>query len=188
MGEIKTASTEINLELKSSQAVEYCQASGLTDYEHISEFMIAGSDPFSNGIAGGVVNPENPIQLQAGVPIDYRLLAGYSGADKYAENYHIWIDLNGDGLFGDGDWRNDKSERLVAEFDQVSGETGTGEITGSFTIPTHLVSSDQLATRMRIMQYYDLTRVNSIDPCSDYSNSSTSGSGEIEDYLIVINK
>ncbi|PAJ76232.1 hypothetical protein CJF42_00625 [Pseudoalteromonas sp. NBT06-2] len=185
---IKTASTEINLELKSSQAVEYCQASGLTDYEHISEFMIVGSDPFSNGIAGGVVNPENPIQLQAGVPIDYRLLAGYSGADKYAENYHIWIDLNGDGLFGDGDWRNDKSERLVAEFDQVSGETGTGEITGSFTIPTHLVSSDQLATRMRIMQYYDLTRVNSIDPCSDYSNSSTSGSGEIEDYLIVINK
>ncbi|MCV2885692.1 PKD domain-containing protein [Aestuariibacter sp. AA17] len=176
----------VPIEVKRNQPVEYCEASGLTTYEHIQSMTVAGVGPLSNGSAGGIVNANNPIVLQADTPINFEIVAGYSDGVAYAENYHIWIDLNGDGQFGDGDWRNNKAERVANELDQTVGDAGTGRVNSTFTIPSNLIPRDNLQTRMRVLQYYSASRVNSINPCSNYANDG--GSGEIEDYIIELRK
>ncbi|MBR8841836.1 PKD domain-containing protein [Pseudoalteromonas sp. JC3] len=187
-GERVTGTKNMVLELKPTQPVEYCTAVGITDYEHISSVTFNQDGPLSNAQQSGVVNPNNPIKLYATQNNTYRIEAGYAGTETFAENYHIWIDLNNDGQFGDGDWRNNKSELLVMDFDQTNQDYGKGYVEGEFSIPSNKLSQPVTTTRMRILQYYGFSRVNSIDPCSDYSSAATSGSGEIEDYLVEIYK
>ncbi|MGJ8675766.1 MAG: GEVED domain-containing protein, partial [Pseudoalteromonas sp.] len=160
----------------------------LTDYEHISKVTFNQDGPFSNAQQSGVVNPNNPIKLYATQSNTYRIEAGYAGSETFAENYHVWIDLNSDGQFGNGDWRNDKSELLIMDFDQTNQDYGKGYVEGEFSILSNKLSQPITTTRMRILQYYGFSRVNSINPCSDYSSAATSGSGEIEDYLVEIYK
>lgn len=187
-GDRVTGTKNMLLELQPTQPVEYCVAAGITDYEHISSVTFNQDGPFNNAQQTGVVNPNNPIKLYATQNNTYRIEAGYAGSEKFAENYHVWIDLNGDGQFGDGDWRNNKSELLVMDFDQTNQDFGKGYVEGEFSIPSNKLSQPVTTTRMRILQYYGFSRVNSIDPCSDYSSAATSGSGEIEDYLVEIHK
>ncbi|MFC3033643.1 PKD domain-containing protein [Pseudoalteromonas fenneropenaei] len=181
-------SITIPVTIAPTQPVNYCQAQGFTDYEHIAKVTMNNIGPFSNNEQPGVVNPDQPIKLYVGQNNTYRIEAGYAGADKFAENYHIWIDFNQDGQFGDGDWRNNRAELVVADFDNTTQDYGNGYVQGTFQLPANPFSSGVTRTRMRILQYYDFSRINSIDPCSDYRSSATSGSGEIEDYLVEIIK
>ncbi|MDW7549119.1 PKD domain-containing protein [Pseudoalteromonas peptidolytica] len=187
-GDRVTGTKNMLITLESAQPVEYCTAAGLTDYEHIANITFNQDGPFDNNQQAGVVNPNNPIKLYATQNNTYRIEAGYAGSEAFAENYHVWIDLNGDGQFGNGDWRNDKSELLIMDFDQTNQDYGKGYVEGEFSIPSNQLSQPVTTTRMRILQYYGFSRVNSIDPCSDYSSAATSGSGEIEDYLVEIYK
>ncbi|GAA78777.1 PKD domain-containing protein [Pseudoalteromonas sp. BSi20495] len=187
-GSRATGTKNMLLVLKSEQSVEYCTAVDLTDYEHISKVTFNQDGPFSNAQQSGVVNPNNPIKLYATQSNTYRIEAGYAGSETFAENYHVWIDLNSDGQFGNGDWRNDKSELLIMDFDQTNQDYGKGYVEGEFSILSNKLSQPITTTRMRILQYYGFSRVNSINPCSDYSSAATSGSGEIEDYLVEIYK
>ncbi|MFC0119819.1 PKD domain-containing protein [Pseudoalteromonas xiamenensis] len=183
-----SGTTSLQLELKPDEPIAYCQASGFTEYEHIKNVTFNQDGPFTNSELSGVVNPNNPIRLYVGQNNTYRIEADYAGSDKFAENYHVWIDLNQNGQFGDGDWRNDKSELIIADFDNTTQDFGNGFVQGTFQLPANLIKTGTTRTRMRILQYYDFSRINSIDPCSDYSSSATPGSGEIEDYLVEIIK
>ncbi|WP_053042778.1 PKD domain-containing protein [Thalassomonas actiniarum] len=187
--DLKTVETSVQVKLQPSAPVEYCQATGVTDYEYINKVTFAGTS-FTTGSSQSaeVHNPDQAISLTVGQDIAFTIEAGYPTADKYAENYHVWIDLNGDGQFGDGDWVNDKSELLIEEFDQTSGLNGNGSVSGTFRLPSEKIRTGTTHTRMRILQYYASSRTGSINPCSDYTSSVTSGSGEIEDYLVEIIK
>ncbi|WDE03750.1 PKD domain-containing protein [Thalassomonas viridans] len=188
-GKYKTVSATLDINLAPKAPVEYCQANGVTDYEYINKVTFGGSSfTTGNSQSSEVHNPDQPITLAVGQDIAFTIEAGYPTADKYAENYHVWIDLNGDGQFGDGDWVNDKSELLIEEFDQTSGLNGSGSVSGTFRLPSEKIQNGTTRTRMRILQYYASSRTGSINPCSDYTNSVTSGSGEIEDYLVEIIK
>ncbi|WDE13443.1 PKD domain-containing protein [Thalassomonas haliotis] len=185
----KTVETSVDIKLAPAAPVEYCQATGVTDYEYINKVTFAGSSfTTGNSQSSQVHNPDQAISLTVGQDLAFSIEAGYPTAEKYAENYHVWIDLNGDGQFGDGDWVNDKSELLIQEFDQTSGVYGNGVVNGTFRLPGEKIQTGTTRTRMRIMQYYAASRTNSINPCSDYSGSVTSGSGEIEDYIVEIIK
>ena len=161
-------------------AVAYCETKAQGDvlYEYLASASFNGGTAWTNNDDGTVVivNEGSPIVLKAGVDNSYTFTGGFYGATPYALNYHVWIDINGDGLFGDGDWRNDKSELFVNVF-----TVGTdGIVTGNITLPT---GSEISTTRMRILQYWSDFKVDSIDPCSIYSGEG----GEIEDYEITIN-
>lgn len=160
--------------------IAYCDALGDVTYEYLQSTTVNGQGPMENVNDGSltIVNQGNPIVLNAGQDNSFTFVGNFHGAGAYDLNYHVWIDLNGDGLFGDGDWRNDKSELVIAEF--AGGTDGT--FTGTFSIPTG-VNIDK--TRMRVMQYWSDFKVNSIDPCSDYTANGEGG--EIEDYEVTIN-
>ncbi len=160
--------------------VTYCTATGVTEYEHIAKVNFNNQGDMSNGEEPGVVNPGNPIILTVGENNTYRIDTGTPDGVFYSENYHVWIDMNGNGSFGDGDWRNDKTERVIAGFDS----TEQGFISGSFTLPAEKFQSGSFNTRMRILQFYAPSSTNSVDPCSDYS--AFGEGGEIEDYSVTV--
>jgi len=164
--------------------VNYCSATGFTDYEFIASVNFNNFGDMSNDNSGvlSVVNAGNPIEMTVGQNISYTITGGFDSWGPYEENYHVWIDFNGDGEFGDGDWRNDTSERVVAQFDA----NATGVVTGTFTLPANKFSTGTTNTRMRILQYYSFSATNSVDPCSEYTVFGDGG--EIEDYEVSIIK
>jgi len=145
------------------------------------------SQTFSNGDAGGLVNPDTPLVLQADQSNSYRIAAGYADAENYAENYHIWLDLNGDGYFGDNEQASNKTERLVKTWDHSQADLGLGFIDGNFYLDGGTFPMGSTTTRMRILQLYSYSApANDIHPCADYP-AFYSG-GEIEDYLVTVVK
>jgi vibriolysin len=187
-GEPEVAMVSHDVTLQGPTPVEYCAAAGDTAYEHIASVNFAGHGVMTNTTGStDVVNPNNPIPLTVDGTNSYVI----NSSELFSENYHVWIDMNGDGLFGDGDWRNDKAERVVAVFDHVAGtfDEGSGSVSGNFTLPAEkFVSGQTITTRMRVMQYYSSTSTSTIDPCSNYAASGNGEGGEIEDYIVTITK
>jgi len=176
----------LSLELRETLPLSYCPAIDSTEYEHIAQVQI-NSQTFSNGDAGGLVNPDTPLVLQADQSNSYRIAAGYADAENYAENYHIWLDLNGDGYFGDNEQASNKTERLVKTWDHSQADLGLGFIDGNFYLDGGTFPMGSTTTRMRILQLYSYSApANDIHPCADYP-AFYSG-GEIEDYLVTVVK
>lgn len=99
--------------------------------------------------------------LTKGTSYTATVSAGQSGGN-YREYWTIWIDFNGDGDFGD-----------TGESVFRKNATGTGNLSGSFTIPTNAVSG---TTRMRVSMRYG----------SYPSSCGTFSYGEVEDYTVNI--
>ena len=158
-GQLKTGQVSQTLTLGSALPASYCTPEDDTLYEYIDSLTINGVT-YRNGDEGGLLNPNAPIILHANRRYDFNLHAGIpAGEMPYEENYHIWLDINGDGVFGDGDWRNDKTERMAALFDAAA----TGSVSGSFTSPT--VPSPMANHSMRILQLHAVLPVDNINPC-----------------------
>ena len=180
------------LHLFPDPVVDYCLPVSNVTEEYIEEFSIH-NQRFTNGQEGGLVNPGNPIVLYSSEQHNFVLTAGYLNPDglKYAEHYHLWMDLNQDKLFGDGYWFQDKSERLATHWDFSYTEDGLnygqGYVAGTISLPAHKLDQAVTRTRMRILQLYanggDLEQ---LDPCSDYQYFGSYG--EIEDYLLDLVK
>jgi vibriolysin len=165
-------------------SVQYCTATGVTDYEFIGDVTFNGIT-WSNGNAGGLVNPGNPVEFTAGQNISYRIDTGLPPFESfYEENFHVWIDMDGDGVFGGvNDWQDDITERVITEYDG----SAQGCISGNFTLPIEKFSIGTTHTRMRILQYYFSSPTTSLDPCAIYNANLYEG-GEIEDYEVSITR
>ena len=100
------------------------------------------------------------MSANTGATINYSISCSSSGS-TYGRA--IWIDWNENGVF-------EASEQVVS-----SGSYASSPLTGSFSIPTGVSSGTK---RMRILASY--TPSNPSNPCSN------SGSGEYEDYKIII--
>ena len=175
-------STQKTIEV-SFEPVEYCQAAGDSGAEYISKVIINGKE-FSTDGSGGLVNEGNPLILYTGRDNSYRIEATYPDTDeKYTENYHVWVDLNGNGEFGNGQWQPDTTgERVLNRLDSIGSGNADGFISGDFRLPsgTNAISK----TRLRILQFYAVSPTENLDPCADYSQSDDYG--EIEDYEVEI--
>jgi vibriolysin len=185
-------SVQKTLHLYPDPTDDYClPVSNVTD-EYIDQFTI-NNQLFSNGMAGGLVNPDDPIVLYSSEQNNFFIKAGYPNPDgvQYAEHYHLWIDLNQDRVFGNGNWFHDKTERLVKERDfaytNQGDAVGQGYVAGSFRVPESKLNQAVTQTRMRILQFYaNNGDLDQLDPCSDYQRFD--GYGEIEDYLVHLVK
>ena len=181
-------SVQRTLHLYPDPVDDYCPPLGDVTDEYIDQFTI-NNQGFTNGTVGGLVNPNKPIVLYSSEQNDFVVTAGYLNSDelKYAEHYHLWFDLNQDKVFGDGNWFEDKTERLAKEWDFSYTEDGInfgkGYVAGTISLPANALNQAVTRTRMRILQLYanggDLEQ---LDPCSDYQYFGSYG--EIEDYLV----
>ncbi len=172
--------------LNSKPAVEYCTPVDDPQYEEIESFTINGSvysDADNNVEAGTIINYEDPIILNADSENTYEIVAKYSDDNLYAENYHIWIDLNGDGKFD-----NESSNELVVnDLDHTTGYYGNGFVSGTFTIDKEDIKTSN--AQMRVFQVYSgrtTTPIEAFDTCVNYTDFSTKG--EIEDYVVELVK
>ena len=176
----------LTVELAETLPPSYCPAIDSTEYEYIAQVAI-NTQSFSNGAAGGLVNPDAPLILLANQSNTYRIDAGYTDAEAYAENYHVWLDLNGDGYFGDNEQASNKNERLLKVWDHSQADLGLGFIEGSFYLDGLTFPVGSTTTRMRILQLYSYSSAaNDIHPCADYPTFYSGG--EIEDYLVTVVK
>ncbi|AJQ92835.1 PKD domain-containing protein [Gynuella sunshinyii] len=160
----------------------YCEPIFDAESEWIKRIIINGQ-AFDSDAEGGLVNPDIPIRLVAGEQVSYRIESGYIEGGPYAENYHVWIDLNGDGQFGDGHWKTDKSERVLKVYDHTNDDQGNGYVEGYFQVPT-IKKDKPFTTRMRVLQLFGYSKIDTINPCSNYPASDANG--EVEDYLVTI--
>jgi gliding motility-associated-like protein len=133
---------------------------------YITNFTTTGGTTNINNSSGssasGYQDFYNTVSMSAntGATINYSISCSSSGS-TYGRA--IWIDWNENGVF-------EASEQVVS-----SGSYASSPLTGSFSIPTGVSSGTK---RMRILASY--TPSNPSNPCSN------SGSGEYEDYKIII--
>jgi len=177
----REAEVPLEISIQSDAVLEYCPAEGVVDQEHIAKVTV-NEQEFVTGKSGGFVNEGNPIILNL-ANNEFYIEAGYETVDKFAENYHIWIDFDRDGQFGNGDWAKDKSERVVKAFDYAGGDKGVGYIQGLFSLSEDKLRSGTTKTRLRIFQLYGSTPAEHINPCSVYSDYGGTF-GEVEDYEV----
>lgn len=134
----------------------YCSISGNASYEYIQSVSI-GSFSNTSGSNSGYGNySSQTITLTPGSSTNVSLTPGFSGS-SYTEYWAIWIDYNKNYIF-------ESSERVV------SGLSGTGTVTGSFTVNSGVTGT----TRMRIVMKYNGTP----------SACDAIGDGEAEDYTV----
>jgi PKD repeat protein len=138
--------------------VTYCTSSGTNqNYEWIAGVTI-GALSNTSGASGYTDFTAQSLTTTAGSTVNVTLVPGFAGS-SYTEYWKIWIDLNGDGDFEDSG-------------EEVFSGSGSGNVTGSFTIP-----SASGTTRMRVTMKYS----------SAPSSCGTFTYGEVEDYTIIIN-
>lgn len=165
------AGTTINVYTQGCQTcvdLNYCDASGSTDYEWIEQVQIGqiNNDSGDNGgyedFSGTFSTP-----LIIGVAAPITLTPGMSGSG-YNEYFKVWIDYNSDGTFSDPQ--------------EVAYDAGAGypnAVTGNIVVPSGTVPGPK---RMRVaMAYVSLFTGN--DPPS---NCGSVGDGEVEDYCVLV--
>lgn len=112
------------------------------------------------GSNGGYADFTNiSTSLTKGTAYTATLSAGQSGGN-YREYWNVWIDFNNDGDFADA------GENVIHK-----SATGSGNVTGTFTIPTNAVTG---TTRMRVSMKYG--------SYAGYCETFTYG--EVEDYSV----
>ncbi len=138
--------------------VSYCSAySKNQNYEWIARVQLGNLDNSTSASAySGFVN--RTAALAAGANVNVTLTPGFVSR-SYIENWKVWIDYNADGDFADAG-------------EEVFSSSGTGPVSGNFTVPTSAGGSK----RMRIAMYFG----SSPSSCNSFSY------GEIEDYGVSI--
>jgi GEVED domain/Trypsin-like peptidase domain len=138
--------------------VSYCSAYGKNqNYEWIARVQVGNLDNSTTASAySGFIN--RTAALAAGANVNITLTPGFVSR-SYIENWKVWIDYNADGDFDDSG-------------EEVFSSSGTGPVSGNFTVPTSASGS----TRMRIAMYFG----SSPSSCNSFSY------GEVEDYGVSI--
>lgn len=138
--------------------VDYCEASGNDySYEWIAGVQF-GSFRKTSGAAGYSDFSAEKVEVGTG-NTDFVLTPGFASS-KYNEVWKIWIDLNNDGQFGEGE-------------EMFSSSATSSNVTGSFSIPASYAGT---TTRMRVAMSYN----QGTEACGSFNY------GEVEDYTVVI--
>ncbi|ELR71172.1 Fibronectin, type III domain protein [Fulvivirga imtechensis AK7] len=141
----------------SGGSTSYCSVTGNASYEYIQTVSI-GSFSNTSGSNSGYGNyTSQTISLTPGSSTSVSLTPGFSGS-SYTEYWAIWIDYNKNNTF--------ESSEMV-----VSGLSGTGNVSGNFTVN----SSATGTTRMRVVMKYN---------SAPSSACGSIGDGEVEDYTV----
>lgn len=149
------------------QCVEgvFCTSRGNnTVTEWIARVKVNGIDrtSASDGGYADISITEQATGLSIGLPYPIILTPGYSSASHFPEYFTIWLDMDHDGQFTPGE--------LV--FD--AGNTVTGELTGTLTVPT---SATPGPARLRVVMKYNTAPASG---CTTYNY------GETEDYCVTL--
>lgn len=145
---------------------DYCSSTGSSSfYEWIEEVAINGVINNSGNNDGYAEFTDAAITMEQGNTINFSITPGYEGT-IYAEYYKIWVDFDQDGTFG-----------TQAELVYESPESVEGTTTGTFTIPTGILSG---STRMRISMKWIENDNTPPDACDTFTY------GEVEDYCVLI--
>jgi hypothetical protein len=138
--------------------VPYCPAYGKNqNYEWIARVQVGNLDNSTTASAFSDFT-DKIAALTAGANVNITLTPGFVSR-SYLEYWKIWIDYNADGDFADSG-------------EEVFSSSGTGPVSGNFTVPTSTSGSK----RMRIAMYFG----SSPSSCNSFSY------GEIEDYGVSI--
>ncbi len=158
-GNVSAASSTINVTTLSG-TVAYCASKGNNStYEWIDLVQIGGINKVSSKDGGYKDNTSLVGTVALGANTIY-FSAGFRSS-SYTEYWHVWVDLNHDGIFG-------TDERLV-----YGSSTSSGTLSGTMTIPTTALLGQ---TRMRVTMKYNAAAT----ACETFSY------GEVEDYTLNI--
>lgn len=135
----------------------YCSVQGSTTYEYIKTVSVGSFSNTSGSNSGYGDYTSQTVTLSPGSSTSVSLTPGFTGG-AYNEAWAIWIDYNKNATF-------ESSERVI------SGLSGTGSVSGSFTVS----SSASGTTRMRVVMKYNSTPT---------SACGSIGDGEAEDYTV----
>jgi PKD repeat protein len=138
----------------------YCASEGSNaSYEWIAKVDV-GAFSNSSGAAGYSNFTAQVVTMEVGKSYSLSLTPGFSGS-SYFEYWKIWVDLNGDGIFG--------ANELLFDPGSMSKNT----VTGTLTIPS---GTALRTTRMRVSMKYN----SAATACETFSY------GEVEDYTVNI--
>ena len=159
-----TDSATLNINVVTGSGVPtYCDSNGSTTAEEwIARVQIGDLDNSSGADSGGYHDfTAVDTTLTIGQNVSVTLTPGYSGTN-YEEYFLVWIDLNGDGDFGDN------GEKV---FDP--GSAAVGLTTGTLTVPNGVAPN---TTRMRVSMNYQTAP----PTCGTFTY------GEVEDYTVIL--
>jgi len=140
---------------------QFCSSGGYsTSQEWIERVQVAGISQTSGNNDGYSDFSNLFFQVERGQIVFFSLIPGYIGT-PFPENWSIWIDYNGNGIF------NPNNELVAQTLNHV------GQLNGSFTIPDD-APLGQVRVRI-VMRWDDVTNA-----CDEYAW------GETEDYSLII--
>ncbi|PKP10934.1 MAG: peptidase M4 [Bacteroidetes bacterium HGW-Bacteroidetes-4] len=158
-GNVSGASNTINVTTLSG-TISYCASKGNNStYEWIDLVQVGGINNVS-GNNGGYANNTSMLGTVALGANTIYFSAGFRSS-SYTEYWHVWVDLNHDGVFG-------TDERLV-----YGSSSSSGTLSATMTIPTTALLGQ---TRMRVTMKYNAAAT----ACETFSY------GEVEDYTLTI--
>ncbi|MGD9994049.1 MAG: GEVED domain-containing protein [Salinivirgaceae bacterium] len=142
------------------QSISYCASKGSnSSYEWI-DLVQLGNMTSATGNNGGYADFTDKIATIAYGSNTIYYSAGFSSS-SYVEYWHVWIDYNHDGIFGD-------TERVA-----YGSSSSAATLSSTFTVPTSALSGP---TRMRVTMKYNGAGT----ACETFSY------GEVEDYMVNI--
>lgn len=140
----------------------YCASQGNSVADEWIQSVVIGANSKVSGSNGGYADFTGTTwSLNKGTAYSITLTPGFTST-TYNEYWRIWVDLNGDGDFGD-------SGELIYD----SGSASSAVRTGSMTIPT---SATATTTRMRVSMKYNAAPTE----CEAFAY------GEVEDYTVSL--
>ena len=137
--------------------VTYCESRGLSNAKEWISGVSVGSFLNSSGAAGYSDFTNQIISLTPGASYNTTLTPGFSGSSQ-RESWRIWIDFNGNGIFGE------TGETVLSVNNQKS------VVSGIINIPSNATGQ----TRMRV----SMKAGGAPTPCEIF------GGGEVEDYTV----
>ena len=140
---------------------QYCTSGGQSTSQEWIEGIQINSEMYTTGNNGGYADFSNILfQAEQGQQVFFNLIPGYAST-SYPENWSIWADYNGNGVFEGG------TELVFYKLNHH------GNLSGSFTIPEYMQTGQ---IRIRVVMRWD----ESINACDTYAW------GETEDYSLLI--
>jgi Leucine-rich repeat (LRR) protein len=140
--------------------LQYCSAGGQnTNYEWIASVSVNGQQNATSSDGGYGDHSSVEFSAAAGQNVAIELEPGFAGS-SYQENWSVWVDYNGDGVF-------ENSEQVVAS-------SSNSVATANFVVPTQALNGQ---VRMRVAMQWG----GAPGACGSFTY------GEVEDYTLLIN-